>query len=101
MLLCDYKVWVDTERGAKAKHYLRNMVELNMMEVEFHAHRMAELKCAAYFAMQREMDRDEYKEKREEERTRKREKAQRAKEAYARGGEKVLMKGKWPCLTQD
>jgi hypothetical protein len=23
------------------------------------------------------------------------------KEVYARGGEKALMKGKWPCLTQD
>jgi hypothetical protein len=44
MLLCDYKVWVGIERGAKVKHYLRNMVELNMMEAEFHARRMAEHK---------------------------------------------------------
>jgi hypothetical protein len=26
-LLCDYKVWIDTERGVKVKHYLHNMVE--------------------------------------------------------------------------
>jgi hypothetical protein len=66
--LCDYKVWLDTERCAEAKHYFRNMVELNMMEEEFRACRMAERKCTAYFAMQREMAREEYKEKREEER---------------------------------
>jgi hypothetical protein len=47
------------------------------------------------------MDREEYKDKREKERARKREKARHAKEAYARGGEKVLMKAKWPHLTQD
>jgi hypothetical protein len=51
------------------------MVELNMMEGEFHARRMAEHNHAAYFAMQHEMARDEYKEKREEERAQKREKA--------------------------
>jgi hypothetical protein len=51
------------------------MVELNMMEEEFHARRMAERKRAAYFAMKHEMDREEYKEKREEERARKSEKA--------------------------
>jgi hypothetical protein len=39
------------------------MVKLNMMEEEFRAHRMEERRCAAYFAMQREMDREEYKEK--------------------------------------
>jgi hypothetical protein len=61
--LCDYKVWIDTERGEKVKHHLRNMVKLNMMEEEFRAHRMEERRCAAYFAMQREMDREEYKEK--------------------------------------
>jgi hypothetical protein len=66
--LCDYKVWIDTERGADAKHYLYNMVQLNMMEEEFHACRMEERKHAAYFAMQRKMKREEYKEKREEER---------------------------------
>jgi hypothetical protein len=37
--LCDYKVWIDTERGVNVKHHLRNMVELNMMEEEFHARR--------------------------------------------------------------
>jgi hypothetical protein len=42
-----------------------------------------------------------YKEKREEEGARKREKAQCAKEAYERGGEKALAKGKWAHLTQD
>jgi hypothetical protein len=46
------------------------MVKLNMMEEEFRACRRA-----SYFAMQREMDHEEYKEKREEERTQKREKA--------------------------
>jgi hypothetical protein len=77
------------------------MVELNMMEEEFHAHRMTELKRAAYFVMQHEISHEEYKEKQEEERARKREKARHAKEAYARGGEKALMKGKWPHLTQN
>jgi hypothetical protein len=90
--LGDYKVWIDTERGSEEKHYLHNMVELNMME---------ERKCAAYFAIQREMDREEYKVKREEERARKHEKARRVKEAYARGGEKPLMKGRLPHLMQD
>jgi hypothetical protein len=58
-------------------------------------------KHATYFAMKREMDCEEYKEKREKERARKREKARRAKKTYAKGGERVLMKGKWPRLTQD
>jgi hypothetical protein len=39
--------------------------------------------------------------KREEERARKCENARRAKEAYARGGEKALIKGKWPRLIHD
>jgi hypothetical protein len=77
------------------------MVELNMMEEEFRGHRMAERKCTTYFAMKREIAREEYKEKREEERVRKREKARRAKEAYAKGGERAQMKAKWPRLTQD
>jgi hypothetical protein len=47
------------------------------------------------------LDHEESKEKPEEKRAQKREKARRAKEAYARGGEKVLVKGKWPRLTQD
>jgi hypothetical protein len=98
--LCDYKVWIDTERGAAVKRHLRNMVELNMME-EFCGRRMAERKCATYFAMKREMACEEFKEKREEERARKREKARRAKEAYAKGGERALMKVKWPHLTQE
>jgi putative sterol carrier protein len=70
--LCDYKVWIDTKRGANVKCHLCNMVELNMME-EFHAHRMAKRKRTAYFTMQHEMDCEEYKEKREEERAKKRE----------------------------
>jgi hypothetical protein len=98
--LCDYNVWIDTERDADAKHYLRSMVELNMME-EFRARRMEERRCAAFFARQHEMDHEEYKAMREEERAQKREKARRVKEAFERGGEKVLMKGKWPRLTQD
>jgi hypothetical protein len=61
--LCDYKVRINTERGVEEKHYIYNMVELNMTDEEFHAHRMAERKRAAYFAMQREMKREEYKEK--------------------------------------
>jgi hypothetical protein len=60
--LCDYKVWIDTERCAEVKYYLRNMVELNMMDEEFRARRMEEHKRVAYFTMQREMDREEYKE---------------------------------------
>jgi hypothetical protein len=99
--LCDYKVWINTKRGAKVKHYLHLMVELNMTEEEFRTRRMEERKCTAYFAMQREMGREHEKEKREEERAQKREKAHRVKEAYARGGKKALMKGKWPRLTQD
>jgi hypothetical protein len=91
-------VCIDTKRGVEVKHYLRNMVELNMME-EFCARRMEERKHAAYFTMQREMNREEYKEKWEEERAWKHEKARCAKEAYARAGEKALIKGKWPHLT--
>jgi hypothetical protein len=94
-------MWIDIERGTEMKHYLYNMVELNMMEEEFRVHRMAERKRAAYFAMQHEMACEEYKDKREEERAQKREKARCAKEAYARGGGKALMKGKWSRLTQD
>jgi hypothetical protein len=48
---------------------------------------MMERKRITYFAMQREMAREEYKEKREEERAQKREKVRRAKKTYARGGE--------------
>jgi hypothetical protein len=99
--LYDYMVWINTERGAEAKRYLHNMVDLNMMEEEFRAHRMAEHNHAACFAMQREMACEEYKEKREEERARNCEKARLAKEAYARGGERALMMGKWPRLNQD
>jgi hypothetical protein len=99
--LCDYKVWIDTERDEKAKHHLCNMVKLNMMEEVFRVHRMEECRHAAYFDMQCEMDREEYKEKREEERAQKSEKARRAKEVFARGGEKALMKDKWSRLAQD
>jgi hypothetical protein len=48
--LCDYKVWIDTKRGAKAKRYLRSMVQLNIMEEEFHGRRMEECRRAAFFA---------------------------------------------------
>jgi hypothetical protein len=74
-LLCDYKVWIDTERGEEAKNHLRRMVLLNLMEEKFCARRTTERRRAIFFARQREMDREEYKEKREEERARKREKA--------------------------
>jgi hypothetical protein len=99
--LCDYKVWIDIERGEEAKNHLRRMVELNLMDEEFRARRTAERRRAVFFSRQREMDREEYKEKPEEERARKREKARRAKEVYERGGEKALVKGKWTRLTQD
>jgi hypothetical protein len=66
--LCDYKVWIDTERGEKAKNHHRRIVELNLMEEEFRARRTTEHKRAVFFASQREMDREEYKEKWEEER---------------------------------
>jgi hypothetical protein len=99
--LCDYKVWIDIERGEEAKNHLRRMVELNLMEEEFCARRTVERRHAVFFARQREMDREEYKEKREEERAQKREKARRAKEAYERGDEKALVKGKWARLTQN
>jgi hypothetical protein len=73
--LCDYKVWINIERGEEAKNHLRRMVELNLMEEEFRARRTAEHRRAIFFASQREMDHEEYKEKREEKRARKREKA--------------------------
>jgi hypothetical protein len=82
-------VWIDTEKGEEAKHHLRNMVNLNMME-EFHVLKMEEHRHAAYFAIQCEMDHEEYKEKREE-RVRKHEKVRCAKEAYARGGETMML----------
>jgi hypothetical protein len=71
-----------------------------MMEEKFRDNRIEKRKHAAYFAMRREMDREQDKEKWEE-RARKSEKARHAKKAYAQGGKKVLIKGKWPCLTQD
>ena len=77
------------------------MARLNMMEEEFRDRRMAELKRDNFFAIRREMDREEDKKRRDEERARKREKARRAKEAFVRGGEEALIKGKWPRLTQD
>jgi hypothetical protein len=64
--LCNYKVWIDAERDAEAKRYLRSMVDLNTMEEEFCTHRMKERRRAAFFARQREMDREEYQEKREQ-----------------------------------
>jgi hypothetical protein len=99
--LCDYKVWIDTVRGPEAIKYLCSMAQLNMMEEEFHASRMEERRRVTNFTMHHEMAREECKEKREEEKARKHEKARRAKEAFARGGDKSLMKGKWPRLTQD
>jgi hypothetical protein len=65
---CDYKVWINTERGEQAKNHLRRMVELNLTEEEFRARRTAEHRHAPFLARQREMDHEEYKEKREEER---------------------------------
>jgi hypothetical protein len=59
--LCDYKVWIDMEKGEVAKRHLRRMVELNLIEEEFRARRIAEIRRAAYFAMKREMDREDYK----------------------------------------
>jgi hypothetical protein len=99
--LCDYKVWIDTERDAEAKRYFRSMVELNMMEEELCAHRMEECRHVTFFPTHREMDREEYKEKREQEKACKREKARRVKKVYERGGDEALRKAKWPSLTQD
>jgi hypothetical protein len=65
-LLCDYKVWIDTERGAKVKRYLHSMIELNMMEEEFRGRRMEERRCATFFVRQCEIDREEYKERQEQ-----------------------------------
>jgi hypothetical protein len=65
--LCDYKLWIDTERDAEMKRYLHNMVELNIMLEEFRARRISERKCASYFAMKYKMAREDYKEKQEEE----------------------------------
>jgi hypothetical protein len=77
------------------------MVELNMMEEDFRAHRMEERRRAAFFARHREMDREEDKGKQEQERACKCEKVRRAKEAYERSGDEALRKAKWPSLTQD
>jgi hypothetical protein len=61
--LCDYKVWIYIVRGLKAISYLYSMAQQNMMNEEFCACRMEERKHAAYFAMRREMDREEDKKK--------------------------------------
>jgi hypothetical protein len=55
-LLCDYKVWIDTERGEEAKCHLRHMVELNLMEEEFHTCRVEEHRRDTYFTMHHEME---------------------------------------------
>jgi hypothetical protein len=70
------------------------MARLNMMGEEFRAGRMEERKCSTYFVMHREMDREQYKEKREEERAQKYEKTCHAEEVFARGGEYARIKGK-------
>jgi hypothetical protein len=62
---------------------------------------MEERKRAAYIVIRHEMDNEQDRKKREEERAQKHEKAHRVKEAFARGGEQVLIQGKWPHLTQD
>jgi hypothetical protein len=49
--LCDYKVWINMERGEEAKCHLRRMVELNLIEEEFRAYRMVEHTRNTYFAM--------------------------------------------------
>jgi hypothetical protein len=54
--LSDCKVWINTERGSNVISYLCSMSRLNMMEEEFCAHRMAERKRVAYFAIRRKMD---------------------------------------------
>jgi hypothetical protein len=77
------------------------MAWLNMMEEEFCTRRMAERNRTAYFAIRSELDHEQDKEKRREERAWKREKARHANEAFARGGEQVLIEGKWSHLTQD
>jgi hypothetical protein len=49
-LLCDYNVWIDTERGEEAKNHIRRMVELNLMEEEFCARWTAERRRVVFFA---------------------------------------------------
>jgi hypothetical protein len=77
------------------------MVRLNMIEEEFRTRRIEEREHTAYFVMRHERDCEQDKKKREEERARKTEKARHVKEAFAQGGEQVLIKGKLPRLTQD
>jgi hypothetical protein len=61
--LCDYKVWIDTERGTEAISYLCSMAQLNMMEEEFCAHKIEEHMPAAAFSLHHEMEREQDKEK--------------------------------------
>jgi hypothetical protein len=70
--LCDYKVWIDTDRSGGDILPLFDD-SANMMKEEFYDSRM---------------------EKREDERAQKCNKARRVKKAFARGGDKALMKRK-------
>jgi len=99
--LCDYNVWIDTERSPDAISYLRSMARLELMENEFRARRRAERERDADRLRRREEERRKEEEKRTEERARKLEKGRRAKAAYVKGGQDALNKGKWPRLTQD
>jgi hypothetical protein len=92
--LCEYNVWIDNVIGLEVISYLCSMFRLNMMEDEFHARRIEECTHATYFAMCYKMNREQEKEKREEERAQKCMKARHVKEAFARGGDKALIKEK-------
>jgi hypothetical protein len=94
-------VWIDTERGTKAISYFFLMAHLNMMEDEFCTRRIVEHKHAAAFLIHREMECGKDKEKQEEERAQKCKKVCSAKATFLKGGEQAIIKGKWPCLTQD
>ena len=98
--LCDYMVWIHTQRDADAIKYLRTEARSNIMYNEFRDRRMVEVRVDAYRQMHREVDCELEKEKREKERERKHEKARRTKATYAKGGEEALNKGKWQRLTQ-
>jgi hypothetical protein len=47
------------------------------------------------------MEREQDKKNRQEKRAQKHEKAHHAKATFTKGGEQVLIQGKWPRLTQN
>jgi hypothetical protein len=100
-ILCDYKVWIDHERGKDAKAHLRRMICLEMWEEEISEKRRAERERDEYFKARHEATTEEYQRRCEEERECKREHARHAKAAFEHGGEAELAKGKWYLPPQD